>query len=73
MPHLHIEYSKGINDPVIASLCEAVHKVMFTDSLFPDAGIVEQPKSYMRQVTKYLKQHKRCLVSHYLQRILRCR
>jgi len=39
MPHLHIEYSKGINDPVIASLCEAVHKVMFTDSLFPDAGI----------------------------------
>jgi len=39
MPHLHIEYSKGLDDPLIASLCEAVHKVMLADSVFPDAGI----------------------------------
>jgi len=40
MPHLHIEYSKGVSDTVdIAELCASVHKVMLADRVFPTAGI----------------------------------
>ena len=40
MPHLHIEYSKGVSDTVeIAELCATVHRVMLADSVFPTAGI----------------------------------
>ena len=40
MPHLHIEFSAGLEaDGLIAPLCTAAHQVMVRSPVFPVAGI----------------------------------
>lgn len=40
MPHLHIEYSRNLEDKAdIAALCQALHAEMVASEVFPTAGI----------------------------------
>jgi len=39
LPHMHIEYSKGIDTQQVEALCRAVHASMIEAGIFPLAGI----------------------------------